>query len=71
MDFTDGNTVSVKGNDSHFLSVDLEKLTAHQFIVVIVRDGKDRLTDHFLQGILGNNDGFVSFNHGKVGKIFT
>ncbi len=43
MDFTDGNTMSIKGNDSHFLSVDLEKLTAHQFIVVIVRDGKDCL----------------------------
>ena len=52
MDLTDGNTMSVKGDHSHFLTVDLKEFTAHQLIVIVVRDGKDRLADHFLQGIL-------------------
>ena len=31
----------------------LKQLAGHQFIVLIVGNGKDRLTDHFLQCELG------------------
>ena len=36
VDFADRNAVSVKGDHSEHVSIDFKKLSAHQFIVVIV-----------------------------------
>ncbi len=72
MDLTDGNTMSVKGEPHAIsLTVDLKQLTAHQRLLIIVRDGKNRLADHFLQGKLGQNNGIIPFNHRKIGKILS
>ena len=44
---SDGDPVSVQRYDFKFIVMDLEQLSRHQFVVVIVRNGEDRLTDHF------------------------
>ena len=42
--------------------MDIKKLTGHQLVVVIVRNGKDRLADQILQRKLGQNDRFILLN---------
>ena len=67
----DGDPVSVQGCHPQAVFADLKQFPAHQSVAVIVGDGKDRLTDHFLQGELGQNDGIVPFDFRKIGKIFS
>ena len=39
--------MSVQGNHFQFIFIDLKQFAGHQLVVVIVRNGKDRLADHF------------------------
>ena len=51
--------------------MDIKKLTGHQLVVVIVRNGKDRLADQILQRKLGQNDRFILLNIRQIGKILS
>ena len=71
LDLADRDPVPVKGNDLQDIVVDLKELSCHHFIRIAVRDGEDRLADHFFQRKFGDRDKVILLYGRKIGEIIS
>ena len=58
MDAAQGDTQSIRGYHLQDIFIDLEQFACEDLICDVVRDGKDRLPDDFLQCKLRHTDRF-------------
>ena len=71
LDISDRYSVSVKRNNSKLILLNLKKLTCHQFIVVIVSNWENCLSDNLFKGKLWEDNRLISLNIWYVRKIIT
>ena len=58
--------MTIKRNNFQFILNNFKQFTCHKFVIVVISNGKDCLSDHFLQCELGNHDCIIFFNVWKI-----